>query len=65
MVRIDDAGLHVGDNLTDYEVLLDSASVNVVAAGTRVSTFADKFIRLDNMQIRKVRGGLAISVYNG
>lgn len=65
VVRIDDAGLHVGDNLTDYEVLLDSASVNVVAAGVRVSTFSDKFIRLDNMQIRKVRGGLAISVYNG
>lgn len=65
VVRIDDAGLHVGDNLTDYEVLLDSASVNVVAAGVRVSTFSDKFIRLDNMQIRKVRGGLAISVYKG
>lgn len=65
VVRIDDEGLHVGDNLADYEVLLDSASVNVVAAGVRVSTFSDKFIRLDNMQIRKVRGGLAISVYNG
>ena len=65
LVRIDDAGLHVGDNLTDYEVLLDSASVNVVAAGVRVSTFSDKFIRLDNMQIRKVRGGMAISVYKG
>ena len=65
VVRIDDTGLHVGDNLTDYEVLLDSASVNVVAAGVRVSTFSDKFIRLDNMQIRKVRGGMAISVYKG
>ena len=65
MVRIDDAGLHVGDNLTDYEVLIDSASLNVMAAGVRISTLSDKFMRFDNMQIRKVRGGLAISVYNG
>ena len=66
IIRFDtETGLHVGDNTTDYEVLIDSASVNVVAAGVRVSTFSDKFIRLDNMQIRKVRGGLAISVYNG
>ena len=65
VVRIDAEGLHVGDNLTDMEVLLDSASVNVVVNGARVSTFSDKFIRLDNMQVRKVRGGLAISVYGG
>lgn len=65
VVRTKPDGLHIGDNITDYEVLIDSASVNVVAAGVRVSTFSDKFIRLDNMQIRKVRGGLAISVYKG
>ena len=65
VVRTEPDGLHIGDNITDYEVLIDSASVNVVAAGVRVSTFSDKFIRLDNMQIRKVRGGMAISVYKG
>ena len=66
IIRFDtETGLHVGDNTTNYEVLIDSASVNVVRAGVRVSTFSDKFIRLDNMQIRKVRGGLAISVYKG
>ena len=65
VVRIDDAGLHVGDNQTDFEVLIDSASLNVVDAGVRVSTLSDKFIRFGNMQVRKVRGGLAISVYNG
>lgn len=65
IVRTDAEGLHVGDNLTDYEVLIDSASVNVVASGKKVSSFSTNFIRLDNMQIRKVRGGLAISVYNG
>ena len=65
VVRIDEQGLHVGDNLTNCEVLLDSASMNVVVDGRRVSTYSDKFIRLDNMQVRKVRGGLAISVYKG
>lgn len=65
VVRIDGDGLHVGDNLTECEVLLDSASVNVMVDGMRVSTFSDKFVRMDNMQIRKVRGGLAISVYAG
>ena len=65
VVRIDEQGLHVGDNQTECEVLLDSASMNVVVDGRRVSTYSDKFIRLDNMQVRKVRGGLAISVYKG
>lgn len=65
VVRTDAEGLHVGDNLTEYEVLIDSASVNVVASGKKVSSFSTNFIRLDNMQIRKVRGGLAISVYKG
>lgn len=65
IVRTDIEGLHVGDNTTNYEVLIDSASVNIVANDVRVSTFSDKFIRLDNMQIRKVTGGLTISVYKG
>lgn len=64
-VRTDLEGLHVGDNLTDTEVLIDSASVNVVVGGVKASTFSDKFVRIDNMQVRKVRGGLAISVYKG
>ena len=66
IIRFDtETGLHIGDNLTDFEVLIDSASLNVVEAGVRVSTLSDKFIRFGNMQVRKVRGGLAISVYNG
>ena len=63
IVRIDDEGLHVGDNLTGQELLLASGHMNVVIDGVNVATYADKFTRFGNMQIRKVRGGLAISVY--
>ena len=65
VIRQDAQGLHVGDNKTGFEVLIDSASVNVMSDGEALSTFSDKYVRLDNMQIHKVRGGLAISVYNG
>ena len=65
VIRQDARGLHVGDNKTGFEVLIDSASVNVMSDGEALSTFSDKYVRLDNMQIHKVRGGLAISVYNG
>lgn len=65
VVRVDDEGLHVGDNLTGQELLLASGHINVVINNVNVATYADKFVRLGNMQIRKVRGGLAISVYNG
>lgn len=65
VIRQDTQGLHVGDSKTGFEVLIDSASVNVMSDGEALSTFSDKYVRLDNMQIHKVRGGLAISVYNG
>lgn len=65
VIRQDARGLHVGDNKTGFEVLIDSASVNVMSNGEALSTFSDKYVRLGNMQIHKVRGGLAISVYNG
>jgi hypothetical protein len=71
VVRIDEEGLHVGDNLADgtdnnqpkCEVLLDSISLNVVRDGERVSTLGDKYVRLGKMQVHVVSGGLAISVY--
>ena len=65
VIRHDARGLHVGDNKTGFEVLIDSTSMNVMSDGEVLSTHADKYIRLDTMQIHKVRGGLAISVYNG
>lgn len=65
VVRIETDGLHVGDNQTSSEVLVDSSSVNIVIGGIKVSTFSDKYVRIDNMQVRKVAGGLAIGVYKG
>lgn len=65
VVRVNEDGLHIGDNITPCEVLIDSASMNVVMNGNRLSTFSDNFIRLGNMQIRSVNGGLAIGVYSG
>ena len=71
VVRIDEEGLHVGDNLADgkdnnqpkCEVLLDSISLNVVRDGERLSTLGDKYVRFGKMQVHLVSGGLAISVY--
>lgn len=63
LVRVDTVGLHVGDSISDNEVLLDSNSVNVVIGNKNVSSFSSKFVRIDNMQVRKVTGGLAICVY--
>lgn len=65
VVRVNEDGLHIGDNITPCEVLIDSASMNVVMNGSKLSTISDKFIRFGNMQVRKVAGGLAICVYNG
>lgn len=66
VIRLDkNTGLHIGDNQSESEVLIDSASVNIVFRNVKTSTFSDKFVRLDNMEIRKVRGGLAVSVYGG
>lgn len=66
IIRFNEAdGLRIGDNKTDFEVLIDSASVNILSKNERVATFTDKYIRFGNMQVQKVRGGLAISVYKG
>lgn len=64
VVRIDDDGLHVGDNLTPCEVLIDSASVNVVQGGVTNATFAESFVRLQGMIIKSTTGGLAFMAYN-
>lgn len=63
VVRIDDSGLHVGDNQTDCAVLIDSASVNVVVGGEKKSTFGDNFVRLGNAVISNTNNGLVIDLY--
>lgn len=63
VIRISASGLHVGDNLTDCEVLIDSASVNVMHDGTTLSTFADTFARLGNTIIKNTDDYMIIDFY--
>jgi len=57
VVRIDDEGLHVGDNQSNGEVLIDSESVNVVMNGTRYSKFAGNYVQFGNYQLRQSSDG--------
>ena len=51
VVRIDDDGLHVGDNRTANEVLIDSESVNIVIENQRYSKFAAQYVQFGNYKI--------------
>ena len=63
VVRIDESGLHVGDNQTTSEVLIDSESVNVVMGGQKYSRFAANYVQFGNYQLRKsADGGLAFKL---
>ena len=63
VVRIDDNGLHVGDNLSNGEVLIDSESVNVVIGGQKYSKFAAAYVQFGNYQLRRTAdGGLAFKI---
>lgn len=63
VVRIDDAGLHVGDNQSSGEVLVDSKSVNVVLSGRTFSSFAANYVEFGNYQLRRTAdGGLAFKM---
>lgn len=65
VVRIDGDGLHVGDNQTPCEVLIDSASVNVVQDGVTNATFAESFVRMQGAIIKNTPRGLVFMAYNG
>ena len=63
VVRIDDDGLHVGDNQSTGEVLIDSESVNVVMNGNKYSRFAGNYVQFGNYQLRRTSdGGLAFKM---
>ena len=64
IVRIDDAGLHVGDNQnTNNEVLIDSEGVNVMTGGLMESKFAGSYIQFGLYQLRRTAdNGLAFKV---
>ena len=57
MVRIDDEGLHVGDNQSNGEVLVDSNSVNVVFNGQKYSKFSGNYVQFGNYQLRRSSDG--------
>ena len=57
VVRIDDAGLHVGDNQSNGEVLIDSGSVNVVINGVGYSKFAGNYVQFGDYQMRRSADG--------
>lgn len=60
-VRIDLEGMHVGDNLSDSELLLQSGEIHFVVGGSRVSTIAPDYHRFGNMEIRTPSvGGIVI-----
>ena len=63
VVRIDDEGLHVGDNQSSGEVLIDSESVNVVVNGSKYSKFAGDYVQFGDYQLRRTTdGGLAFKM---
>jgi len=63
VVRIDNDGLHVGDNQSTGEVLIDSESVNVVMNGSKYSRFAGNYVQFGNYQLRRTTdGGLAFKM---
>ena len=57
VVRIDDAGLHVGDNLSNGEVLINSTSVGIVLNGIQYSSFAGNYVQFGLYQLRKSADG--------
>lgn len=63
VVRVSTDGLHVGDNLTGNEVLIDSGSVNIVINGMSYSKFGANYLQLgDDMRIRRPTvGGVAFT----
>lgn len=63
LVRVSTDGMHVGDNLTGNEVLIDSGSVNIVINGMTYSKFGANYLQLgDDMRIRRPTvGGVAFT----
>lgn len=57
VVRIDEEGLHVGDNQSNGEVLVDSNSVNVVFNGQKYSKFSGNYVQFGNYQLRRSSDG--------
>lgn len=56
-------GLHIGDNQTANEVLIDSESMNIVMNGQKYSRFAANYVQFGQYQLRKsADGGLVFKL---
>ena len=64
-LRLDEEGLHVGEEDWDNEVLVTPSSVRIVKADETVAEFAESYVRLRNMIVQNTDDGLVISAYGG
>ena len=63
VLRIDEGGLHVGDNQASGEVVIDSDGVNVCLGGRVFSAFGANYVEFGNCQLRRTAdGGLAFKM---
>ena len=64
VMRLDqETGLHIGDNQTGNEVLIDSDSVNIVMNGQKYSKFAANYVQFGQYQLRRsADGGLVFKL---
>lgn len=64
VIRIDGDGLHVGDNKSNNEVLIDSESVNIKFGATNdYSKFTAKYVQFGSYQLRQsADGGLVFKM---
>lgn len=57
VIRILSDGLHIGDNQSPGEVLIDSESVNVVMNGQKYSRFGANYVQFGRTQLRGASDG--------
>ena len=64
VIRIDNDGLHIGDNKSNNEVLIDSESVNIkIGATNDYSKFTAKYVQFGSYQLRQsADGGLVFKM---
>jgi len=66
VVRIDQSGLHVGDNQTNNETLISSDGVGIVINGLEYSRFAANYAKFGNYIIQNTNdGGLVFRLKGG
>lgn len=61
--RLDEQGLHIGENGANSEMLIDENSASVVVGGRQYSSFASDFVQFGNYQLRRsADGGLVFKL---